>query len=105
MTKMRQLTTPEQFQELLASKTAFIVWFSAAWCSPCQKMEKPRLEEASTEFPFYYCDEVVNPVSSERAGINQFPTFVFYANGSEVARRMIADTTKVCQWIKKQRTQ
>ena len=102
---MRQLTTPEQFQELLASKAAFIVWFSAAWCSPCQKMEKLRLEEASVDFPLYYCDEVVNPTMSERAGIKQFPTFVFYSKGVEVARRMNADTTKVCQWIKKQSTQ
>ena len=98
---MLPLTTPEKFQVLMKSKTTFLVWYSAAWCNPCQKMEKPRLEEAAAGLPFYYCDEVVNPDTIVKAGVRQFPTFVFYVGGVEVARRTHADTTKICQWIRK----
>ena len=63
-------------------------------------MEKPRLEETAPA-PFLYCDVDVNPDTVELAGVKSFPTFVYYANGAEVCRRAIADTTKVCQWMKK----
>jgi thiol-disulfide isomerase/thioredoxin len=97
---MLQLTTPEQFKRLLDGGSRFIVWYSAAWCGPCQRMEKPRLEEA-TRIPIYYCDEVVNPDVSVKEGVRQFPTFVFYSAGKEQSRRAHYDTTKICQWIVK----
>ena len=105
------LTTLEQFNELWRGyddngnkgPQQFLIWFSAAWCGPCQRMEKKRLEEAAYEMslPFYYCDEVVNRETIDYAGITSFPTFVMYTPKNEVGRRMSADTTKVCQWIKK----
>lgn len=91
--------THDQFQALLDSKIKFLVWFSAAWCGPCQRMEKNRLEEAYT--PLYYCDVVENPDSVARAGIQKFPTFILYEEGAERARRVHSDTTKICQWINK----
>ena len=96
---MLQLTTQEQFKELLLG-SSFLVWFSASWCGPCQRMDKAALESASN-IPLYYCDETVNIETIDHVGIRTFPTFVLYSKGVEVARRVSADTTKVCQWIKK----
>ena len=99
---MIQLTTQEQFKELLRG-SMFLVWFSASWCGPCQRMNKKTLEETAAELnlPFYYCDESVNRDTIDAVGIRSFPTFVIYDQGSEKARREIADTVKVCQWMKK----
>lgn len=103
--------TQELFEELLRGYDAmgnpgprrFIVWYSAAWCGPCQRMDKKALQEAATEMalPFYYCDETVTPEVITAVGITTFPTFVMYGSKVEVGRRMNADTTKVCQWIRK----
>ena len=105
------LTTLEQFEELWhgydtngnPGPKRFLVWFSAAWCGPCQRMDKKALEEAAREvsLPFYYCDETINRETIERAGIKAFPTFVMYNPKSEVGRRVSGDTAKVCQWIRK----
>ena len=99
---IQQLTKQEQFKELLLSPT-FLVWFSASWCGPCQRMDKKTLEETAEEMgiPFYYCDESVNRDTIDAVGIRSFPTFVLYDKGSEVSRRVSADTTKVCQYIRK----
>ena len=99
---IQQLTTQEQFKELLRG-SQFLVWFSASWCGPCQRMDKKMLEETAAELnlPFYYCDETVNRDTIDAVGIRTFPTFVLYDKGSESSRRVSADTTKVCQWIKK----
>jgi thiol-disulfide isomerase/thioredoxin len=98
---MIHLTTHTQFKQL--TPVPYIVWFSAAWCGPCQRMEKRMLEETVTEcnIPFYYCDQTVNPETIDAVGIKQFPTFVLFRDGEEVARRSTADTAKVCSWIRK----
>ncbi len=96
---MLQCTTQEQFKELLLG-SSFLVWFSASWCGPCQRMDKAALESAAT-IPLYYCDESVNRETILHVGVTTFPTFVLYSKGVEVARRVSSDTTKVCQWIKK----
>jgi len=108
---MLDLTTLQQFEELWAGRDdrgnpgpkRFLIWFSAAWCGPCQKMDKKELEAAAYEMalPFYYCDETVNPDTIAHVGIKQFPTFIMFNPKNEVGRRMSADTVKVCQWIRK----
>jgi len=108
---MIDLTTLNQFEELWAGcddrgnpgPKRFLVWFSAAWCGPCQKMVKQELEAAAKEMslPFYYCDHVVNPDTADHVGIKQFPTFIMYNPKVEVGRRVSSDTLKICQWIKK----
>lgn len=108
---MIPLTTQEQFDDLLRGydingdpgPRRFLIWFSAAWCGPCQKMEKPALELAAREMaiPFYYCDDTVLEGAAAQANIKSFPTFVLYRPKEEVARRNSADTAKVCQWIRK----
>ena len=108
---MLDLSTLAQFEELWDGRDdrgnpgpkRFLIWFSAAWCGPCQKMDKNALEAAAHEMalPFYYCDHVVNPDTAVYVGIKQFPTFVMFNPKFEVARRISGDTTKVCQWIRK----
>jgi len=105
------LTTLEQYEELWKGydingnpgPKRFLIWFSAAWCGPCKAMDKAELIATAKEMtlPFYYCDEVVNRETIDAAGITSFPTFIMFNPGSVVAKRNSADTTKVCQWIKK----
>jgi len=108
---MIPLTTLWQFKELYdgydvngnPGPQRFLIWFSAAWCGPCQRMDKKILEETAREcaIPFYYCDEVVNRETVEYVGIKSFPTFIMYMPKQEMGRRLSTETTKVCQWIRK----
>lgn len=91
-------------EELLARKKGkVVVWYSASWCIPCQKMEKPALNEAADEagVSLLYCDQTVVPDAFADAEIRQLPTFVYYVDGVEVARRLSSETAKVCMWLRK----
>ena len=89
----------------LTSIPRAIVWFSAAWCGPCQRMDRSELTEAAREagIPIYYCDETENPDMVDQCRIIQFPTFILFGGVYELSRRMSADTAKVCMWIRKQK--
>jgi thiol-disulfide isomerase/thioredoxin len=99
---MLQLLSVAQFEELLASKKAFIVWCSAAWCKPCQGMDKGVLEEASAErgIPIYYCDETVNPNTISLCNIRSFPTFCLFNDGKHVLSRSTSNAAMVGMWIR-----
>jgi len=86
-----------------ASKGKLVVWYSAAWCVPCQKMEKPLLSSVAEEsgITLLYCDQTVVPDVFHEAEIRQMPTFICYVDGVEVARRLSADTAKVCMWMRR----
>lgn len=80
-----------------------ILWFSAKWCGPCQRMDKPTLksEADSLGFPLYYVDIETVPQLAEQFEIKSLPTFVLTNSQGQVdARRMNADTTKICQWMR-----
>ena len=99
------IKTVEQFQKLTQSQaqTCTILWFSASWCGPCQKMEKPTLksEADSLGFPLYYVDIETVPQLAEQFEIMSLPTFVVTnSQGQEEARRMNADTAKICMWMR-----
>jgi hypothetical protein len=100
---MIHLTSHEHFIQLLSNQIPFIVWFSAAWCGPCQKMDKAALDAAAKEIGvlLYYCDQTVNDETITHCNVSAFPTFAFFNRGICVAARRSADTTKVCQFIRK----
>jgi len=98
------LTSQEQFNLLLSSQSKFLVWFSAAWCGPCQQMDKHALATAAEAagLPFYYCDHTVNPDTVDTNAIQAFPTFIIFENGQRQSFRKSSDTLKVCQYIAKE---
>lgn len=97
------LSSQDQFELLLSSQSKFLIWFSAAWCGPCQNMDKQALVTAAeaTGLPFYYCDQTVNPDTVDSNAIQAFPTFVVFEKGQRQSFRKSADTVKVCQYIEK----
>jgi len=100
---MQSIQSVQQFTDSLKAHTKLLVWFSAAWCTPCQNMEKRALIETASEkgIPLYYTDQTVVPELTEMADIRQMPTFVLFVDGKESARRVSSETAKVCMWIRK----
>ena len=91
------------FEQLRSGTSRYVIWFSAAWCGPCQRMDREALIAAAADagLPIYYADYAENETFATTCDIKQFPTFVLYQGSIVISSRASADTTKVCQWLKK----
>ena len=81
--------------------TLFIVYFTASWCGPCQKLDKALIATAAKEkgIPIYICDYVKNEYTTGFCMVDSFPTFVAYTLGKEKNRLKSNQTTAVLAWI------
>jgi len=99
---MIEITSVEQFNQIKETGR-FIVWFTAAWCGPCQRMDKAFLEDAAKakKLPLYYSDETVNPDLATRYGIIQYPTFCLFVEADCVSTKSSANATNIMMWMKR----
>jgi thiol-disulfide isomerase/thioredoxin len=93
-----------QFEDLWfgrATDKPFLVWFSAKWCKPCQRMVVEELEAAAATagLPFYHCDITVNKYTPGYCDVDRFPTFIKFQPNKIVDRIVNSNTAAVCAWI------
>lgn len=69
------------------SQDKCLVMFSADWCGPC-KMMYSVIEELSKEYTVYKVDADEEADLAKTLGIKNLPTFLFYKNGVEYARKV-----------------
>ena len=96
---VRQLDTPEAFQEALNNPEGKLVAvdFTATWCGPC-KMIGPRFAAMANEFTmvdFVKVDVDENQETAAACGINCMPTFQFYKNGAKTFEMQGADPNQL----------
>jgi thioredoxin 1 len=81
------ITTPEQYDELLSTKSKLIiVEFSAQWCGPC-KVIQPAYEQFAKQNPhvlFLSVDIDDVPEAADKAEVSAMPTFQVYKDGKMV---------------------
>jgi thioredoxin 1 len=80
----------ENFFETIKSSNKCVVDFFAEWCGPCKAMN-PILESAEKELGegmIFKINIEENPELAEKLEIRSIPTFIFYENGKEVARKI-----------------
>jgi hypothetical protein len=101
-----QLTTQEQFEDLWFARKPdtpqiFLIWFTARWCSPCQRMDKASLESAAhvAGVPFYICDATVNEYTPGYCDVRAFPTFILFKPQKILAQITNSDVYRVGMWI------
>ncbi|MBD3345006.1 MAG: thioredoxin [Chitinivibrionales bacterium] len=81
--------------EVIESEIPVLVDFWASWCPPC-KMIEPVVEKLAARF----VDKVKiatmnvdqNQVAAARYSVNGVPTFIAFANGDEIERKVGAQT-------------
>ena len=108
---MKLLETQAHFEDYWFNKgpqegmrildNGFLVYFTAAWCKPCQKLDLARLELAATArgLTLLKCDETINDYTAGYCQVRAFPTFVFFTPGKEVSRIKSSITEDVESWI------
>jgi thiol-disulfide isomerase/thioredoxin len=94
----------EEIQEKRLHTTStgkFLMWFSAQWCKPCQRMIKEKIIKTANDagIPLYYCDQTVNNYTPGYCGVRAFPTFMLCSVRKVVATISSSDTEFVCTWI------
>ena len=100
------LDTQAQFEALwfgdpTAEEKPWIIYFTAAWCGPCKRLDLAAITEAAaaTGLALYKCDYVVNEYTSGYCGIRAFPTFVYMKPRKILGQIKSAETTEVVGWI------
>jgi hypothetical protein len=101
---MIMLETQAQFESYWFGKEIsdrFIVYFTAAWCKPCQNLDLTRLESTALArgITLLKCDETINDYTAGYCQVRAFPTFVFYTPGKEMSRIKSNITEDVDNWI------
>jgi len=100
--------TQEQFEAMWWTKDAaspyhkgFLIYFTAAWCGPCKKLDQAAIEAAAAEkgIPYFKCDETVNKYTSGYCGVRSFPTFHFCRPKTLVGACTSSDTADVLAWL------
>ena len=68
-----------------------ILYFSAAWCGPCQQLG-PTMEGLSDQISYIKIDVDQNQESSIKYGVRNIPTLVLLENG-ETKGRLVGNQT------------
>lgn len=112
--RMILLETQEQFEQLWflqpqqqpiagmrPTDRAWIVWFSAAWCNPCKRLDATRIEAAAAAkgIPIWKCDDTINNYTGGYCGVRAIPTFIFMRPKQIQTKITNSDTDTVIQWI------
>ncbi len=84
-----EVTSPENFQNIIESHPQVLMEFFADWCPHCQAFQ-PVLEAASSELEangifVAQVDYVKFPDLFSEYGVESFPTMVFFQNGQPIA--------------------
>ena len=102
--------TQEEFERMFHDKTenspyqkGWIVYFTAAWCAPCKKINHESVESTAhvKGIPYWKCDETINSYTSGYCNIRKFPTFVYFKPKQTVSQLQSSDTDQIVSWIYK----
>lgn len=100
-TKYTVEVTDANFEDVvLKASTPVLVDFWAAWCGPCLAVA-PTLEELAQEYEGKFViaklDVDRNPETSQKYGIMNIPTMLYFQNGQQVDKQVGAAPKKAFQ--------
>ncbi|HWL23212.1 MAG TPA: thioredoxin family protein [Ureibacillus sp.] len=84
---MKEITSVEQFNELINSDQPMIVKFYAGWCPDCTRMNMfidPIIEEYS-QYAWYEINRDDFPELAEKYQVMGIPSLLIYKNGEKLA--------------------
>ena len=95
---------PECYEGCRDSDNSWIVYFTAAWCGPCKRLNTAVLDMAAQKrnLTIWKCDVVVNDETSGFCKVQSFPTFMHFQPNKLVSTIQSNDTDTVVRWIMEQ---
>jgi thioredoxin-like negative regulator of GroEL len=104
---MNPLETQEQLESLLKpmdnngnpNPKAVVVYFTASWCGPCQRLDHNRIQKAVPGITWYKCDIDQNKYSLGYCGLKSVPSFVVIKNSKFLGKLSSSDTEVVVEML------
>lgn len=84
---MQEITTVEQFNEIIAGDQKVLVKFFAGWCPDCTRMDMfidPIIEEYN-EYVWYSANRDNLPELAEKYEVMGIPSLLIFQNGEKLA--------------------
>lgn len=84
---MKQITTVDQFNELIGTDQPVIVKFYAGWCPDCTRMNMfidPIIEEYS-QYTWYELNRDELPELADKYDVMGIPSLLIFKNGEKLA--------------------
>ncbi|KGR78198.1 thioredoxin family protein [Ureibacillus manganicus] len=84
---MKEITSLEQFNELISSEQPVIVKFYAGWCPDCTRLNMfidPIIEEYA-QYAWYEINRDDFPELAEKYQVMGIPSLLIYKNGEKLA--------------------
>jgi thioredoxin-like negative regulator of GroEL len=80
---MNYLLNQEEFEQLIGKSKSnepvpdkSVIYFTASWCGPCQRIDKELLNRSFSNINFLLCDIDRNDYTAGYCGIRKIPTFL-----------------------------
>ena len=85
-----------------SSDNGWIVYFTAAWCGPCKKLNYDDLCLVAQErgLTLWKCDDTINSYTAGYCGVRSFPTFAMFTPKTVVSIYKSNVTEDVADWIR-----
>lgn len=90
---MNYLSTQEEFERLIGKSESnepvpekSVIYFTASWCGPCQRIDKTILNRSFSHINFLLCDIDKNDYTAGYCNIRKIPTFLV------IYKKKIVDT-------------
>ncbi|KAI6375136.1 hypothetical protein MCOR25_003030 [Pyricularia grisea] len=99
--RVRQVSSKEDFDQVIGSGSEVVVFFTAAWCGPGRFMEPifQRLSNEYTKLEFVHADiDQLNEVEVVKS-VRSVPTFAFFKHDKELQRFSGASEAKLREMI------
>lgn len=99
---MREIADREELDLVVADTLPQLVWYSAAWCGPCRRIDEDALQAAAdlVHTGLSHCDIVKVPMAVHIHSISRIPTVILFREGREVQRLGSSDTAEIIEWLK-----
>ena len=106
---MRFLDSQAEFEQLIGRGEPLppgtelppisIVYFTATWCGPCQRLDTAALEAATPQATWLKCDIDRNKYTAGYCGVRSIPTFMIIADKKVVGQYGHSDMNRISAWL------
>jgi len=102
MSTVQMITSEEAFAEAVAKPSLSVVYYTATWCGPCQRISPvfAKLAEDNPAVSFVKVDVDDMADIAAQAGISAMPTFHFMKESKVLDQLVGADDRKLIEYVK-----
>ena len=100
--QMTPLSQPilESLLQFIDPSPIAIVYFTAKWCGPCNRLDLNRVVNTRPGIKWYLCDVDENDYSLGYCGGSSIPAWLPIVKGKAGTLYNQSNTDRVCEWIR-----